>query len=189
MKVTDNKLVAKDKELLATLIGSELEFLISDKISSVRPMSFGIVGICVGGRTFALRADIGPGEPFGEPDDVVQLSFREEERNSIRPICIGTQQAEYRIGRNIKGIVVYEDTIERLAYNKVVSRYISTAAIAFLLEGTELVFENQGWLDEVIDIHRGPGASHKVRPPEAPIEDDDPEDFRVLREAISLGKK
>jgi hypothetical protein len=189
MRVTDNRLAPKEKELLVSLIGSELESFVSDKYSSVRPMSFGIVGLRAAGRTFALRANVVAGEPFGEPDDVTQISFREEAPDSIRPVGIGTQQVEHPIGRIIKDIKIYEDTLERLEGGTVINRYISTPVVMFALEGTELVFENQGWLDEVIDIHRGPGASSKVRTAESTIEDDDPEEFRVSREVISLGSQ
>lgn len=186
MKITDNSLSAANKKLLSSFVGCELEAFISDKISSERPMSFGIVGLRIAGRAYALRADIVPGEPFGEPDDVTQLSLCEEEPGAIRPVGIGTQQIEYSVGRYIKDIAIYEDALERLVGDEIVSRYISTPAIVFELDGTELVFENQGWLDEVIDIHRGPGSKRKVRPAEDIIEDENPEEFRVSRKVITL---
>ena len=187
MKITDNRLAPEDKALLAGLVGSELESFRCDEFMAARPCATGVVAVRAGGRTFALRADLVVGEPYGEPDDVAQLSFREEEPGSIRPVAIGARQVVHEVGRRISGVMLYEDTIERLAGGEVVSRYVSTPAVVFRLEGTELVFENQGWLDETIDIHRGPGASREVRAPEDPIEDDDPEEFRASREVVSLG--
>lgn len=187
MKTTDNRLTRRDKDLLASLIGLELEAFTSDKIDPVRPMSFGIVALHAAGQTYALRADIVAGEPYGEPEDVTQLSFRKANPESICPVAIGTPQVKYPVNRLITDIEVYEDTVDRFADGNVASRYISTSAIVFKLAGTELVFENQGWLDEVIDIHRGPGASREIRTADSVIEDEDPEEFKASREIISLG--
>lgn len=188
MKVTDNRLAPKDKSLLTELVNSELEWFQCDEFISSRSCATGVVVLQADGRTFALRADIIAGEPFGEPDDIARLSFREEEIGSIQPMSIGVRQAKHPVGRKIKDVIIYEDTLERLADNEITSRYISTPAILFKLEGTELVFENQGWLDETIDIHRGPGASREIRSAERLIENDDPKEFRVSREIISLGE-
>lgn len=189
MKTTDTRLAKDDKTLLSSLVGRELESFVSDKYTSARAMSFGIVGLRVAGSALALQAEIVAGNPFGEPDDVTQLSFRRVDSSSINPMAIGTQQVEHQIGRRINDIVVYEDTLDKVTESEVSNRYISTPAIAFELEGTELVFENQGWLDEVIDIRRGPGASREIRTPEGLVEDEDPGLFKISRAAISLGEQ
>ncbi len=189
MKTTDTRLAKDDKALLSSLVGCELESFVSDKYTSARPISFGIIGLRVAGSTFVLQAKIVAGNPFGEPDDVTQLSFRRVYSPSISPMAIGAQQVEQQIGRRINNIAVYEDTLDKITEGEVGNRYISTPAIAFELEGTELVFENQGWLDEVIDIHRGPGASREIRAPESLIEDEDPGLFKISRAAISLGEQ
>ena len=189
MKTTDNRLTRKDKDLLASLIGLELEAFTSDKIDPVRPMSYGIVALHAAGQTYALKADIVAGEPYGEPEDVTQLSFRKASPESICPVAIGTPQVKYPVNRLINDIEIYETTVDRFADGNIVSRYISTPAIVFKLAGTELVFENQGWLDEVIDIYRGPGASREIRATNSAIEDEDPEEFKVSRKIISLSAK
>lgn len=189
MKTTDNRLAAKDKTTLASLIGSELVSFRCDKLQAVRPCATAIITLNASDKTFALRADIVVGEPFGEPDDVAKLSFREATPETIQPVAIGTPQAEYKVNRLINDILVYEDTLEKYANGNVISRYISTPDIVFKLGGTELIFENQGWLDETIDIYRGPGASREIRPAESLVEDEDPNEFRISREIISLGNR
>lgn len=100
----------------------------------------------------------------------------------------GYTLVDHPVGVTIEDVLLVEDVETRSEGGEDPSSYAFTKAVAFVLPGEQLVFEQDAWLSEDIAVHRGPGALKEITPPEDDIDEEDADRFRTVRSIVSLAR-
>lgn len=165
MNITDMRMSATEIDLLAGMIGEEFEMYRCDEFV-FSPAVYRIVGLYVGGRTFALLNETEELDYFGGVDDVASIGVKEVKPEEIKSHIVDGNLVDNPINQVIEDVIVVTDT-EFMSKDGVdLYRYDFTAAIIFVLADRQVVFERDCWFSEDITIYRGPDAMRKIHSPE-----------------------
>ena len=187
MVVTDTWFDDDEKALLAGLVGKRFEkYRIDEFVSGTAESSFGVVGLFVDGRVFALTAEQEVRDFFGAQEDIAVVSFAETDESGIGPHLVGVRQVDRPVDRTIEDVLLYEDRQIMQEGGEDAYEYRCIGAIVFKLPHTEVVFEPDGWIMESFGVLRGPGASGSVRPADANTDDEDRGSVRAERQVLSM---
>lgn len=187
MVVTDTWFSDSEKTLLAGLVGKRFEkYRIDEFVSGTTESSFGVVGLFIDGRVFALTAEQEVHDFFGAREDIAAVSFAETDEGGIGPHLVGVRQGDRPVDRTIEDVLLFEDRQIMREGGEDVFEYRYIGAIVFKLPHTEVVFEPDGWIMESFSVLRGPGASRSVRSANEDIEDEDRGRIRAERRVFSM---
>lgn len=187
MEMTDTRLSADEKEMLSLMVGESLDSYSVDE-PLVNQVTFMSAWLQVAGSTYEVRNSVEPLAFFGALEDVAVLSVRKSVSDEVHSRLPGHSLINRFIGRTIQDILVYEDTQSCAKNGTDIYAYSFTAAIAFILDGSELVFEKPVWFSEDIKVLRGPGSSGKIYMPETMLEESETSEctYRAGREVLHL---
>ncbi len=187
MVVTDTWFSDSEKTLLAGLVGKRFEkYRVDESVSGAAESSFGVVGLFIDGRVFALTAEQEVHDFFGAQEDIAAVSFAETDEGGIGPHLVGVKQVDRPVDRTIEDVLLYEDRQIMREGGEEVFEYRYIGAIVFKLPHTEVVFEPDGWIMESFGVLRGPGASRSIRPADADIDDGECGRIRTERQVLSM---
>lgn len=187
MEITDTLLADDERRLLAGMIGKTFDSFTCDD-SIFAPTVFKSAWVKVDGKPYEIRNELQSLPYFGVIEDIGVVSVRACEPCDVKSHLVGQKLAVNKVGRAIKDILLFEDTHTCVKTGVEFAGYAFTAAIVFMLDGTEVVFEKGIPFEEDMDVYRGPGASVKVHAPEEMMEESEsPEySYRVERDVVSL---
>lgn len=191
METTDTLLKHEEKELLADMIGKQLDSYACDDSVFV-PTSFKSVWVTVDGQTYEVNNSFQSLSYFGGTEDIGVIGVHACAASDVRSHLVGQKLAVNKVGRRIEDVLLYEDTHACTREGTELASYAFTAAIVFVLGGTEIVFEKGIPFEEDIDVYRGHGARTKVYAPEEMLEESEsPEySYRASRVIVDLrGRK
>lgn len=187
MVVTDTWFDNDEKALLAGLVGKRFEkYRIDEFVSGTAESSFGMVGLFVDGRVFALTAEQEVHDFFGAREDIAAVSFAETDEAGIAPYLVGVRQVDRPVDRTIEDVLLYEDCQIMRENGEDAFEYRWVGAIVFKLPNSEVVFEPDGWIMESFGVLRGPGASRSVRHADEDIDDEERDRIRAERRVLSM---
>ena len=188
---TDARIAKEGKALLASTIGKTLDscqygtFLRTDA-------AYGIVSLEIGKSLYRIANTLEYLDFWGEKEEVSVVSVHEGRPVDMddKPVLIGWSAApnhhKETFGRKIRDVLVYEDELIEFEDGKSLHSIVSTRAIVFDLEGTQLVLRMGDCFDETIFVERGPGAARKIPEVMAYVYEDERDHERAERTVTSL---
>lgn len=185
MKTTSTRLSAASLETLAGMVGQKFEKYRCDEFKFA-PAVYQIVGLFVGGQTYALLNETKELDYFGDIDDVAVMSVKAADKNEIRSHLVDGKQVDTPINQTIQDIIVFTDTEYMSKDGEDLYCYDFTAAIVIVLSDRQVVFERDCWFSEDIVIYRGPDAMGKIRSAEENASSSKTLDVRMEREILHL---
>lgn len=188
MNTTDTRMSAEEINLLVGMIGKVFEKYRCDEFV-FSPTVYQIVGLYVGGKTYALLNEAHPLDYFGDIDDVSAIGVQEIPEDAIGSHIVGGVLTETPIGEAIEDILVVTDTEYMSKDGEDLFRYDFTAAIVFVLPDRQVVFERDCWFSEDFLVYRGPHAIDMIKTADENASKSDSLDVRMERHILHLARQ
>ena len=161
MKITNNQISACAIELLRSLKGKTLKSITHEQFKFT-PTSYGIVYLCVDGKTYAFKDYQKPMDYFKAKEDLSSVEFEEHEgemKSTLEGVAFVTEEIKQRISRvtliNTEQTATSKETGE-------IYQFLDTQCVVFDLENGYQLSLTKDDFCECISIYRGYDAFKEV---------------------------
>ena len=163
MKTIDIRFSKETYDRIESLVNQEFKMIRHDPLI-YGPGAYGIVGVYVGDKVFAITNQTEVLDYYGAMEDVAVLRFDESEAAQITSLT-NNEMVNYPIESTIKEIRIVNENQQLFQQGTQIYDVYTVRGLIFVLEdGREISFEKPIWFSEEIYIQKGYDLFEKYSP-------------------------
>jgi len=186
MKTIDVRFSKEIYEKIQSMVNQEFKMIRHDPLI-YGPGAYGIVGVYVGDKVFAITNQTEVLDYYGTMEDVAVFRFDESETAQIASLT-NNEMVNYPIKNIIKEIRIVNENQQLFQQGTQIYDVHTVRGIIFVFQdGREISFEKPVWFSEDIYIEKGYDLYDKFAPTDAFLEDwEDGYTAKCTRETVTF---
>lgn len=155
METIDIRFDDKTLNDIRELVGQQMQCYKSDAFVYA-PSVYGIVGFCIGDKTYSLTNFVEPLDYYGKIEDVAVYRFSQCEPSEIHSYADNEEMIRTSVDEKISAIRIINENQQLFYKGEQTYDVFTVRGIIFQFEsGYELSLEKNVWFSEMITIMRG----------------------------------